>query len=126
MRLLRMLVLVGGMATGLFGLALSLYVMKPAETPSDYLGLFGVKTCAALFVAVGAYAQSVSRNPWGRVLGWAGGAVLIYDTASMLLKVPLGLYFLGRVGLFLLLPGVAAALTLAASLALKTPAASEG
>lgn len=95
---------------------MSLYVMKPAATPLDYLGLFSVTTCAALLVAVGAYAHTVSHNSWGRILTWVGGIILVYQTASLLLHVPVGLYFLGWVGLFLVLPGVAAALTLIASL----------
>lgn len=99
----------------MLSVALSLYVMKPAATPLDYLGLFSVATCAALLVAVGAYAHTVSQNSSGRILVWVGGIVLIYETASLLLHVPVGLYFLGWVGLFLVLPGVTAALTLIAS-----------
>lgn len=111
-----------GMATGLVGLALALYVMRPAATPTDYLELFSLSTCAALFVAAGAYFQTMSRNPLGRILVCLGGAALVYQTASMLLKVPIGLYFLGWLGLFLLLPGILAVLTMTASLVLKTPA----
>jgi hypothetical protein len=40
----------------------------------------------------------------------------------MLFKVPIGLYFLGWLGLFLLLPGVLAVLTMTASFVLRTPA----
>lgn len=120
--LLRMFELGSGVATGLVGLALALYVMRPATTPTDYLELFSISTCAALFVAVGAYAQAMSRNPAGRILVWVGGAALVYQTASMLLKVPIGLYFLGWLGVFLLLPGALAVLTMTASLALRTPA----
>ncbi len=104
------------MATALLGVGLSLYVTRPAATPSDYLGLFSVQTCAALLLAVGAYAHVVSNNSWGRVPLWAGGAALIYQSASLLLKVPVGLYFKGWVGLFLVLPGAAAVVTLIASL----------
>ena len=106
----------GGITTALLGVALSLYVMRPAATLSDYLGLFSVQTCAALFVGVGAYAHVVNSNSWGRILVWVGGAALIYESASLLLKVPVGLYFLGWVGLFLVLPGVTAVVTLVASL----------
>jgi hypothetical protein len=116
MKIFRVIELGGGIATALLGVALSLYVMKPAMTPSDYLGLFSVTTCAALFVAVGAYAHTVSRNSWGRIPVWVGGIILIYKTAALLVHVPVGLYFLGWVGLFLVLPGVAAALTVVASL----------
>ena len=122
MRFIRIFELGSGMATGLMGLALALYVMRPATAPSDYLELFSISTCAALFVATGAYAQTMSRNPAGRILVWVGGAALVYQTASMLLKVPIGLYFLGWVGLFLLLPGILAVLTMTAALALKMPA----
>jgi hypothetical protein len=122
MRLVKTIELGGGIATGLLGMALSLYVMKPAETPSDYLGLFSVTTCAALFVAVGAYAHTVSHNSWGRILLLAGGIVLIYTTASLLLKVPLGLYLRGWVGLFLVLPGTMALVTVMASLFFRAAA----
>ena len=105
----------GGITTALLGVALSLYVMKPAATPSDYLGLFSVQTCAALFVGIGAYAHVVGKNSWGRILLLAGGAALIYGAASLLLNVPVGLYFKGWVGLFLLMPGVMALLTVPAS-----------
>jgi Na+/melibiose symporter-like transporter len=116
MRIARTVELCGGIATALLGAALSLYVMRPAETPSDYLSLFSLTTCAALLVGVGAYADAVSRIAWGRVPVWVGGAILIYKTSSLLVHVPVGLYFLGRVGLFLILPGVTAAVTLIASL----------
>lgn len=116
MKTARAIELGGGVATALLGVALSLYVMKPAATASDYLGLFSVTTCAALFVAVGAYAHTISHNSWGRVLVWVGGIILVYETASLLLHVPVGLYFLGWVGLFLVLPGMAAAVTVIASL----------
>ena len=116
MKIFRVIELGGGIATALLGVALSLYVMKPAITLSDYLGLFSVMTCASLFVAVGAYAHTVSRNSWGRIPVWVGGIILIYKTAVLLVHVPVGLYFLGWVGLFLVLPGVAAALTVVASL----------
>jgi hypothetical protein len=106
----------GGITTAILGVALSLYVMKPAATPSDYLGLFSIQTCAALFVGVGAYAHVISRNSWGRILVWVGGAALIYKSASLLLNVPVGLYFKGWVGLFLLMPGAAALVTVTASL----------
>ena len=96
-----------------------MYVLQPAATPLDYLGLFSVATCAALLVAVGAYAHTVSRNAWGRVPLWVGAVILIYQAASLLVRVPIGLYFEGWVGLFLLLPGVTAALTLIASLFFK-------
>jgi hypothetical protein len=122
MRFIRIFELGSGIATGLVGLSLALYIMRPATTPSDYLELFSISTCAALFVATGAYFQTMSRNPAGRILVWLGGAALIYQTASMLFKVPIGLYFLGWVGLFLLLPGVLALLTMTASLVLRTPA----
>jgi FtsH-binding integral membrane protein len=122
MRLTGAIELGGGITTGLLGVALSLYVMKPAETASDYLGLFSVTTCAALFVAVGAYAHTISRNSWGRILLWAGGIVLIYTTASLLLKVPVGLYLRGWVGLFLVLPGMMAFVTVIASLFNRLPA----
>lgn len=105
----------GGIITALLGVSLALYVMRPAATPADYLGLFSVQTCAALFVGVGAYAHVVSRNSVGRVLVWLGGAALIYQFASLLLNVPVGLYFKGWVGIFLLLPGVAAVVTVMAS-----------
>ena len=95
---------------------MSLYVMKPALTLPDYMGLFSLTACASLFVAVGAYAHAVSRNSWGRIPIWVGGIILIYKTASLLLHVPVGLYFLGWVGLFLVLPGVTATLTVIASL----------
>ena len=114
-KLSRAIELGGGIITALLGVALSLYVMRPAATPSDYLGLFSVQTCAALFVGVGAYAHAVSRNFWGRVLVWLGGAALIYQSGSLLLNVPVGLYFKGWVGIFLLLPGVASAVTVIAS-----------
>jgi hypothetical protein len=123
MRLARAIELSGGIATGLLGVALSLYVMKPAESPSDYLGLFSVTTCASLFVAVGAYAHTISHNSWGRILVLVGGIVLIYTTASLLLKVPVGLYLRGWVGLFLVLPGMAALLTVLASLFFRASAA---
>jgi hypothetical protein len=113
--------LVGGIITAVLGVALSLYVMRPATTPSDYVQLFGVETCAALFVGVGAYAHVVSRNSWGRILVWVGGAALVYKSASLLLNVPVGLYFKGWVGLFLLMPGVTALLTVLASLFSKIP-----
>jgi hypothetical protein len=116
MKTVRAIELGSGIATALLGAALSLYVMPPAATPLDYLGLFSLTTCAALLVAVGAYAHTVSHNSWGRILVWAGGIVLIYKTASLLLHVPVGLYFLGWVGVFLVLPGVTAALTVIASL----------
>ncbi|HZT60304.1 MAG TPA: hypothetical protein VFA21_16995 [Pyrinomonadaceae bacterium] len=116
MKTVRAIELGGGVATALLGVALSISVMKPAVTPLDYLGLFSVTTCGSLLVGVGAYAHAVSRNPWGLIPTWAGGATLIYEAASLLLHVPVGLYFLGWVGLFLVLPGVAAALTLIASL----------
>jgi len=116
LRLSRAFELGGGIITALLGVALSLYVMRPAAAPSDYLELFSVQTCAALFVGVGAYAHAVSRNSWGRILVWVGGAFLIYKSVSLLLNVPIGLYFKGWVGLFLLLPGVTAAVTVAASL----------
>src|ERR1051325_1289176 len=106
----------GGIATALLGVALSVYVMRPAASPSDYLGLFSVQTCAALLVGVGAYAHVVSNTSWGRILVWVGGAGLIYESASLLLNVPVGLYFKGWVGLFLVLPGVAAVVTVIASL----------
>ena len=122
MKFVRMFELGSGMATGLVGLALALYVMGPTTAPADYLKLFSLSTCAALFVATGAYFQAMSRNPAGRILVWLGGAALVYQTASMLLKVPIGLYFLGWLGAFLLLPGVLALLTMTASLALKTSA----
>jgi hypothetical protein len=109
----------GGITTAILGVALSLYVMKPAAAPSDYLGLFSLQTCAALFVGVGAYAHVISRNSWGRILVWGGGAALIYKSASLLLNVPVGLYFKGWVGLFLLMPGAAALLTVTASLFYK-------
>lgn len=111
----------GGIATTLLGVALSLYVMKPAAAPSDYLALFSVQTCAALFVGVGAYAHVVGKNSWGRILVWVGGAVLIYEFASLLLNVPVGLYFKGWVGVFLLMPGVTALLTVLASFFYKVP-----
>ncbi|MFL6282086.1 MAG: hypothetical protein ACJ74Q_02835 [Pyrinomonadaceae bacterium] len=111
----------GGICTALLGMALSLYVMRPAATSSDYLELFSVQTCAALFVGVGAYAHIVSNNSWGRILMWVGGAVLIYKSASLLLNVPVGLYFKGWVGLFLLMPGVAALLTVLSSLFSNAP-----
>ena len=116
MKTVRAIELGSGIATALLGVALSLYVMKPAATPSDYLGLFSLTTCAALFVAVGAYAHTVSHNSWGRIPVWVGGIILISKTMSLLLHVPVGLYFLGWVGLFLVLPGVLAALTVIASL----------
>lgn len=122
MRFVRIFELGSGMATGLVGLALALYVMRPDAAPSDYLELFSISTCAALFVATGAYVQTMSRNPAGRILVWVGGAALVYQAASMLWKVPIGLYFLGWLGFFLLLPGVLAVLTMTASLVLKTPA----
>lgn len=112
----------GGIITALLGVALSLYVMRPAATPSDYLELFGVQTCAALLVGVGAYAHVVSDNPWGRIPVWVGGAALVYESASLLLDVPVGLYFKGWVGLFLVLPGVTAFVTVIASLFSKTRA----
>lgn len=121
MRLARFIELGGGVITALLGLALSLYVTRPT-TLSGFVGLFSVQTCAALFVGVGAYAHAVTRNAWGRLPLWVGGAVLVYETASLLLKVPIGLYFLGRVGLFLVLPGAAAVVTLAASLFNTAPA----
>jgi hypothetical protein len=121
MRLAKAIELGGGIITALLGLALSLYVMSPATTPSDYLELFSVQTCAALFVAVGAYAHVVSKNSWGRILVWVGGAALIYGSASLLLKVPVGLYFKGWVGLFLVMPGVTALLTVLASLFFRVP-----
>lgn len=111
----------GGIITALLGVALSFYVMKPAATPSDYLGLFSVQTCAALFVGIGAYAHVVSKNSWARILLWVGGAALIYGAASLLLNVPVGLYFKGWVGLFLLMPGVTALLTVLASFFSKAP-----
>ncbi len=120
MKFVRIFELGSGLATGLVGLALALYVMRPATAPADYLGLFSISTCAALFVATGAYFQVLSRNPAGRILVWLGGAALVYQTAAMLLKVPIGLYFLGWLGIFLLLPGILALLTMTASLALKT------
>lgn len=119
---LRIFELGSGVATGLVGLALALYVMRPATTATDYLELFSISTGAALFVAVGAYAQAMSRNAAGRILVWIGGAVLVYQTVSMLWRVPIGLYFLGWLGVFLLLPGALAVLTMTASLALRTPA----
>lgn len=122
MKTVRAIELGSGIATGLLGAALSLYVMKPARTPSDYLALFSLTTCAALFVAVGSYAHTVGGNSWGRIPVWVGGVFLIYETASLLLHVPVGLYFLGWVGLFLVLPGVASALTLIASLFSGAPA----
>lgn len=121
MKFIRIFELGSGIATGLVGLALALYVMRPATAPVDYLGLFSISTCAALFVATGAYFQAMSRNPSGRILVCLGGVALIYQTASMLLKVPIGLYFLGWLGVFLLLPGILALLTMTASLVLKTP-----
>lgn len=124
MRLMRTIELGGGLATGLLGVALALYVLPPAATAADYLGLFGVTTCAALLVAVGAYAHTVNRNPWGRVPLWAGGAVLIYQTVALLLHLTVGLYLRGWVGLFLLSPGVLAVLTVSASLFYK-PSADE-
>ena len=111
----------GGITTALLGVALSLYVLKPAATLSDYLGLFSVQTCAALFVGIGAYTHVVSKNSWGRILVWVGGAALIYGAASLLLNVPVGLYFKGWVGLFLLMPGVTALLTVLASFFSKMP-----
>ena len=111
----------GGITTALLGVALSLYVTKPAANPSAYVSLFSVQTCAALFVGVGAYAHVVSRNSWGRILVWVGGAVLIYGAASLLLNVPVGLYFKGWVGLFLLMPGVMALLTVLASFFNRVP-----
>jgi hypothetical protein len=122
MRLAGSVELGGGICTTLLSMALSLYVMRPAATPSDYLELFSVQTCAALFVGVGAYAHVVSNNSWGRILVWVGGAVLIYKSASLLLNVPVGLYFKGWVGLFLLMPGVAALVTVLASLFYNVPA----
>ena len=122
MRFVRIFELGSGIATGLVGLSLALYIMRPATAPTDYLELFSISTCAALFVATGAYFQTMSHNPAGRILVWLGGAALIYQTGSMLLKVPIGLYFLGWLGLFLLLPGVLAVLTMTASLVLRTPA----
>ena len=119
MRWLSVIELGGGVVTGAAGVALALYVLQPAATPLDYLGLFSVATCAALLVAVGAYAHTVSRNVWGRVPLWVGAVILIYQAASLLVRVPIGLYFEGWVGLFLLLPGVTAALTLIASLFFK-------
>lgn len=115
MRPARAIELGGGVATSLLGVALALYVMRPAASPADYLRLFSIQTCAALLVGAGAYAHVVSRNSWGRLLVWVGGAALIYQCASLLLNVPVGLYFKGWVGLFLLLPGVAAVLTVVAS-----------
>ncbi len=82
MRPLAVLELVGGVATGAAGVALALYVLEPAASPLDYLGLFSVATCAALLVAVGAYAHAVGRNPWGRVPLWVGAAILIYPTGT--------------------------------------------
>jgi hypothetical protein len=122
MRFIRLFELGSGIATGLVGLALALYVMRPAATASDYLELFSISTCAALFVATGAYFQTLSRNPAGRILVWVGGAALVYQTGAMLLKVPIGLYFLGWLGIFLTLPGLLAVLTMTASLVLRTPA----
>ncbi|HEV2863835.1 MAG TPA: hypothetical protein VGX48_22760 [Pyrinomonadaceae bacterium] len=116
MRLAGLTELVGGIATGVSGVSLALYVLRPAASPSDYLGLFSVATCAALLVAVGTYAHTVSGNPWGRVPLWVGAVILIYQAASLLVRVPVGLYFEGWVGLFLLLPGLTAALALIASL----------
>lgn len=116
MRLTGVTELVGGMATGVAGVALALYVLRPAASPLDYVGLFSVATCAALLVAVGAYAHTVGRNPWGRAPLWAGAVILIYQAASLLVRVPVGLYFEGWVGIFLLLPGATAALALIASL----------
>lgn len=121
MKTARAIELGGGITTTLLGVALSLYVMKPAATLSDYLGLFSIQTCAALFVGVGAYAHVVSKNSWGRILVWVGGAALIYKSASLLLNVPVGLYFKGWVGLFLLMPGVTALLTVLASFFHKAP-----
>lgn len=122
MRFVRIFELGSGIATGLVGLALAFYVMRPVTAPTDYLELFSISTGAALFVAIGAYTQTTSRNPAGRILVCLGGAALIYQTASMLIKVPIGLYFLGWLGLFLLLPGFLAVLTMTASLVLRTPA----
>ena len=119
MRLAGVTELVGGIATGVAGVALALYVLQPAASPLDYLGLFSIATCAALLVAVGTYAHTVSRNPWGRVPLWVGAVILIYQAASLLARVPIGLYFEGWVGLFLLLPGVTATLALIASLFFK-------
>jgi len=121
MRPIRAIELSSGIVTALLGVALSLYVMRPAATPSDYLELFSVQTCAALLVGVGAYAHVVGNNSWGRILVWAGGAVLIYESVSLMLNVPVGLYFKGWVGLFLLLPGVTAVVTVLASFFSKTP-----
>ena len=121
MSLTRSVELGGGICTALLSMALSLYVMRPAATPSDYLELFSVQTCAALLVGVGAYAHVVSNNLWGRILVWVGGGLLIYKSASLLLNVPVGLYFKGWVGLFLLMPGVAALLTVFASLFSNAP-----
>lgn len=116
MKTARAIELGSGIATALFGVALSLYVMKPSATFLDYLGLFSITTCAALFVGVGAYTHTVSHNSWGRIPLWVGGIILIYHAASLLLRVPIGLYFLGWAGLFLVLPGVTAALTVISSL----------
>lgn len=116
MKTARAIELGGGITTALLGVALSLYVAGPAANASDYLGLFSVQTCAALLVGVGAYAHVVGNNSWGRVPLWVGGAPLVYQSVSLLLKVPVGLYFKGWVGLFLLLPGVAAVVALVASL----------
>jgi hypothetical protein len=122
MRLTGIIELVGGVATGVAGVALALYVLKPAASPVDYFGLFSVATCAALLVVVGAYAHTVTRNPWGRLPLWVGGAFLVYQAAALLVRVPIGLYFQGWVGVLLLLPGLTALLTLVASLFFKARA----
>ena len=108
--------LLGGLATGVLGLALSIYLMKPAESPVDYLQLFRLQTCAALILTVGACAHVMRHKFWGFVLVIVGGAYLAIHSLSVVSNHHRVLVFLGWLGFFLLAPGAASVLTLAASL----------
>jgi len=112
----RMVEFIGGLMTGLLGLALSFYLMKPAESVLDYSDLFTIPTLAAVLVAVGAYVHAIRRKSWGAVLVWVGGMFLVMQLSFMLLGHHRVLMFLGWLGVFLFLPGIAAVFTTVASL----------
>ena len=92
--------LLGGLATGVLGLALSFYLMKPSESPVDYLQLFRLQTCAALILTVGAFAHVMRHKFWGFVLVMVSGAYLAVHSLSVVSSHYRVLVFLGWLGDF--------------------------
>ena len=106
--------LLGGLGVGVHGLAVSFYLMKPAESYLGYLQALSLQTCASLSVAAGAYFHVARGRGWGGALILVAGAYLALHLLWMIISSHRVLLFLGWLGLFLLLPGVMAVVTMGA------------